>query len=156
MRPNNFNSRTSCEVRHVRTGFLVSQNRISTHAPLARCDPRGNSVCEHGQKFQLTHLLRGATTEISAPILDNSISTHAPLARCDVSTQSDRTRRTISTHAPLARCDRSACIPPLPSSNFNSRTSCEVRPDRRTGNRQEIADFNSRTSCEVRPEWEVR
>ena len=34
--------------------------------------------------------------------------------------------------------------------NFNSRTSCEVRP-RRSGEMLILHHFNSRTSCEVRP-----
>ena len=33
----------------------------------------------------------------------------------------------ISTHAPLARCDYSTTVIPVIISNFNSRTSCEVR-----------------------------
>ena len=79
-----FNSRTSCEVRPVhlvqRPGLLVV---ISTHAPLARCDVVSFSSSTLYCKFQLTHLLRGATVTFAA-----------------------------------------MCYPPK---NFNSRTSCEVR-----------------------------
>ena len=34
----NFNSRTSCEVRHFSQRSKISPISISTHAPLARCD----------------------------------------------------------------------------------------------------------------------
>ena len=34
----NFNSRTSCEVRRTRTIWACTRWKISTHAPLARCD----------------------------------------------------------------------------------------------------------------------
>ena len=79
---NNFNSRTSCEVRH-----------------LPQC-----CILDDWQ-FQLTHLLRGATNIgwISEKYLE--ISTHAPLARCDAVQQRVSLRLRISTHAPLARCD---------------------------------------------------
>ena len=78
--------------------------------------------------FQLTHLLRGATG----------------IARCSISAS------LISTHAPLARCDAVPDYRRRQSGDFNSRTSCEVRPDALM---QALADdnFNSRTSCEVRP-----
>ena len=61
--------------------------------------------------FQLTHLLRGATTGWDEGIRRIDISTHAPLARCDV-----------SPVLPFRPCLR----------HFNSRTSCEVRPRRRS------------------------
>ena len=79
---NNFNSRTSCEVRH-----------------LPQC-----CILDDWQ-FQLTHLLRGATNIgwISEKYLE--ISTHAPLARCDNRPFKNTLRLLISTHAPLARCD---------------------------------------------------
>ena len=55
-----FNSRTSCEVRLPDTWRLIPDADVSTHAPLARCD---KSMDFSGQrcKFQLAHLLRGAT-----------------------------------------------------------------------------------------------
>ena len=78
-----FNSRTSCEVRRGGGGGADRQH-ISTHAPLARCDsgrmffetrlcdfnsrtscevrPIPNGMRTLGQLFQLTHLLRGATS----------------------------------------------------------------------------------------------
>ena len=126
----NFNSRTSCEVRR-------------------------NPVLQHctRKEFQLTHLLRGATSGDRAEILQQRISTHAPLARCDskipaiapataISTHAPLARcdvpcacgcgtMIISTHAPLARCDTSIWTTGCGASNFNSRTSCEVRRKRR-------------------------
>ena len=135
--------------------MAYTTTKISTHAPLARCDPNINSTMPRGM-----------------------ISTHAPLARCDTgwtkfppelidfnSRTSCEVRRTgrpddagrldISTHAPLARCDprpresrswkpfqlthllrgatRALSRPCVSSTYFNSRTSCEVRLDHEYG-----------------------
>ena len=144
-----FNSRTSCEVRpapsssvrkppvfqltHLLRGATLldssaaTMSSISTHAPLARCDPmpaapirkslyfNSRTSCEvrlslsttmcPSSGFQLTHLLRGAT--------------------------------------PAAK--RAACC----QRHFNSRTSCEVRLSVKFGHPGNL-HFNSRTSCEVR------
>ena len=125
--------------------------QISTHAPLARCD-----------------------TASVADFASASISTHAPLARCDYHTVLRRACGScISTHAPLARCDTNPAAYGANKKDFNSRTSCEVRPIRRVGKQHvnlfqlthllrgatggavlppaDTQDFNSRTSCEVRP-----
>ena len=121
-----FNSRTSCEVRPT-----VHRNYSNT------------------TEFQLTHLLRGATlirsTSTSSVVISTHaplarcdavpiggadilrISTHAPLARCDIEAYRAMIAKGISTHAPLARCDWVAPWARRPNSNFNSRTSCEVR-----------------------------
>ena len=99
---------------------------ISTHAPLARCDPAPSI----GRRRML-------------------ISTHAPLARCDKTEMVDGQKQKISTHAPLARCDKDWVKLPWFSYDFNSRTSCEVRRGRHCGSTAG-SDFNSRTSCEVR------
>ena len=100
-----FNSRTSCEVRRGERNIFSFRIRISTHAPLARCDFA--IILSHLIfPFQLTHLLRGATTARRQSLGRPAISTHAPLARCD------------------AR--RRSCLPGI-WKNFNSRTSCEVR-----------------------------
>ena len=122
-----FNSRTSCEVRRARLGFL-RDGGISTHAPLARCD------C-------------GAANWPGY----SGISTHAPLARCDVDTSLEDHIYDISTHAPLARCDLRFLDCSFAGIHFNSRTSCEVRRSRDCPAGQSPANFNSRTSCEVRP-----
>ena len=56
------------------------------------------------------------------------ISTHAPLARCDEDFIARKSCFHISTHAPLARCDLYGNFLAICIVNFNSRTSCEVRP----------------------------
>ena len=56
-----FNSRTSCEVRRRRNFTFSLSQKISTHAPLARCDAGGHKPRTVEREFQLTHLLRGAT-----------------------------------------------------------------------------------------------
>ena len=120
-----FNSRTSCEVRH---------NRVKNSGQLV--------------KFQLTHLLRGATIAHFLTPLQLTISTHAPLARCDVTgTTGCTVYRFQLTH--LLRGATHPSYLRLPPRYFNSRTSCEVRLPTDQGFAGS-ADFNSRTSCEVR------
>ena len=95
-----FNSRTSCEVRHLRdiTGDWPAQ--ISTHAPLARCDA--------------THV---------RVKLEDGISTHAPLARCDdILLQIGYAFAEISTHAPLTRCDKNCYFLQVNLPRFFNRT----------------------------------
>ena len=100
--------------------------------------------------FQSTHLLRGATWLRYDDEKAKRISIHAPLARCDPKSANSATGRRISIHAPLARCDEPE-VPGIPDraisihaplarcdvifalifhflTNFNPRTSCEVRP----------------------------
>ena len=123
---------------------------ISTHAPLARCDNVPVAQIKYPE-FQLTHLLRGATKALLGAILRKPISTHAPLARCDdIPLFVFYKHPFISTHAPLARCDTVYWSTLCPSTNFNSRTSCEVRPSPWPAGFSPLY-FNSRTSCEVRP-----
>ena len=114
----------------VATQNAIAMTAISTHAPLARCDTgwgahqaegihfNSRTSCEvrrpntlttiRRRRFQLTHLLRGATTNYFDYDQAAEISTHAPLARCD----DDGQQRPGNLH------------------HFNSRTSCEVRPGR--------------------------
>ena len=101
--------------------------KISTHAPLARCDNRWLAVRSLSGRFQLTHLLRGATARGygSGEPVEFQL-TH------------------LLRGATLAASGYSDF-----SSYFNSRTSCEVRPSR-IAKTKGLANFNSRTSCEVR------
>ena len=133
--------------------WQLSLEFISTHAPLARCDhtcrraqtPHGDfnsrTSCEVRQPrtvererdllFQLTHLLRGATSA------------------CHMCYDSTRFQL---TH--LLRGATHACVGAgTASGHFNSRTSCEVRPIRARARNSGI-NFNSRTSCEVRHGWQ--
>ena len=103
--PSHFNSRTSCEVRralNIAGGIGIW---ISTHAPLARCDIIDNRHTSNDFKFQLTHLLRGATR------MGDYLRTH-------MGNFNSRT----SCEVRLPR--HGYCNFVL---NFNSRTSCEVR-----------------------------
>ena len=100
-----FNSRTSCEVRHcgpptseLRRNF---NSRTSCEVRLIVTIPQTIAGI-----FQLTHLLRGATSQQIKDLQAQQISTHAPLARCDKrGSFSPWQSSFISTHAPLARCD---------------------------------------------------
>ena len=99
-----FNSRTSCEVR---PGTLAQTTTIdiSTHAPLARCDWNPGAMCA-ACRFQLTHLLRGATSRYRNAferMMDFNSRTSCEVRRTSIS---------------MAVCG---------ALNFNSRTSCEVR-----------------------------
>ena len=60
-----FNPRTSCEVR---PGLRLEYSKlglVSIHAPLARCDMDFQQFLTASKAFQSTHLLRGATLDIS-------------------------------------------------------------------------------------------
>ena len=125
------------------------------------------------QRFQLTHLLRGATrqpAEGGGTGKNFNSRTSCEVRRTNLPTRTNAIRfqlthllrgatgsgnaeihvGDISTHAPLARCDLPVRIryPVIPS-HFNSRTSCEVRHAAHSDALQ-MLDFNSRTSCEVR------
>ena len=129
--PPNFNSRTSCEVRH---GHLRRQYRrhhefqlthllrgataqqiaalngmtISTHAPLARCDTFA-AISLTSSQFQLTHLLRGATQHHQHATTAIIFQLTHLLRGATVINTDIRDIIVISTHAPLARCD--PCCP---------------------------------------------
>ena len=145
----NFNSRTSCEVRRAIPHQAAPPPEISTHAPLARCDVNSFIPFSYSISFQLTHLLRGATTAGQITPRRNQISTHAPLARCDRSTSLTMRATRISTHAPLARCDQR--YRNHPGFGHISTHAPLARCDPGALHRADAdADFNSRTSCEVR------
>ena len=99
-----FNSRTSCEVRPFAVDLFVPGSNFNSRTS---CEVRPKHCCDPTRhtRFQLTHLLRGATSLTLQLGITVRISTHAPLARCDV----------MATVARGVHCD------------FNSRTSCEVR-----------------------------
>ena len=169
-----FNPRTSCEVR-LRSAHILVQFRIYFN-PRTSCEVRPFSLlslplllhhfnprtsCEvrpwqflhikSGERFQSTHLMRGATGLIRG---------------------GDTRRDIISIHAPHARCDSRPVIARRRIKHFNPRTSCEVRlPNiwERTWMRWQFQSthlmrgatwsgcsragayhFNPRTSCEVR------
>ena len=121
-----FNSRTSCEVRHQKTrrgsGNADFNSRTSCEVRHIR-----SWQTPHTVRFQLTHLLRGATIDLDGEDYNELISTHAPLARCDDRVAAVVELEKISTHAPLARCDLCSTNNCPLYNDFNSRTSCEVR-----------------------------
>ena len=113
----------------VATQNAIAMTAISTHAPLARCDTgwgahqaegihfNSRTSCEvrrpntlttiRRRRFQLTHLLRGATGQTAA--------------RAD--------RPTVDFNSRTSCEVRPVPVPALScTSDFNSRTSCEVRP----------------------------
>ena len=86
-----------------RTGLYTGQ-KISTHTPLARCDPNRCHTGRGTSRFLLTHLLRGVTDGTVVTWGDIAISTHTPLARCDPNLEQQRKH----------------------TRDFYSHTSCEV------------------------------
>ena len=124
---------------------------ISTHAPRARCDvfisqfsPPAYHISTHAPRARCDKANR-------AEAKSHPISTHAPRARCDVIWRTKLKIQSISTHAPRARCDVGPWKIDYLASDFNSRTSCEVRLCA-IGLFPAAFYFNSRTSCEVRPQ----
>ena len=122
-----FNPRTPCGVR------LPSIYTLTTPA-----------------EFQSTHPLRGATKAQTAPRSQSQISIHAPLAGCDFTTEKSSVEsNNISIHAPLAGCDNKACT--WESSNSISihapLAGCDLLYPKA---KQFSEDFNPRTPCGVR------
>ena len=77
-----FNSRTSCEVRHDVDQDTMLAILISTHAPLARCDTAAVAAGLGRAYFnsRTSCEVRRCSFDICRGL---RISTHAPLARCD-------------------------------------------------------------------------
>ena len=147
----NFNPRTPCGVRHLRSPRLIAMAgisihaplagcdanmaalldlaTISIHAPLAGCDPAPNAIFRRRVVFQSTHPLRGATIDQKGK--EPKVVHFNPRTPCGVRRVVGRVwgiPAQISIHAPLAGCD---CLPrrsPRRPGNFNPRTPCGVRP----------------------------
>ena len=101
--------------------------------------------------FQLTHLLRGATDREEGQRREN-ISTHAPLARCDSPQCGKTTKRPPFQLTHLLRGATCKLIRHIREETFQLthllRGATHAYASRRTDRRY----FNSRTSCEVRPQ----
>ena len=78
------------------------------------------------------------------------ISTHAPLARCDGNAGAGQSAAEFQLTHLLRGATGLVRDVDYKIYNFNSRTSCEVRPGRPSEDLRDNANFNSRTSCEVR------
>ena len=147
-------------------------DEISTHAPLARCDANSTTDTIRPAGFQLTHLLRGATsappppTPSSLPFqLTHLLRGATGLPRwlrtgrrdfnsrtsCEVRPGFPHRHRRPGHFNSRTSCEVRRCSPKSITCwpDFNSRTSCEVRR-RLSARRHQPLDFNSRTSCEVR------
>ena len=74
--------------------------------------------------FTPTRWLRGG---LEVQYLNSDISIHAPHTRCDLFFSAEIFRNIISIHAPHTRCDRAKKQQAIDTSNFNPRTSYEVR-----------------------------
>ena len=112
--------------------------------------PSGAESLSHlSSEFQSTHPLRGATASVLYTRFTMIISIHAPLAGCDLEQRLSKGGNKISIHAPLAGCDRSVGAPACPSTYFNPRTPCGVRPKPKD-NQCRYSNFNPRTPCGVR------
>ena len=166
-----FNSRSSCEERPIPSSSIIGFHQVSTHAPHARSDAFLDEGVHVKLLFQLTLLMRGATSRLKLAVsltqfqltllmrgatrerglLSNStrVSTHAPHARSDVRLLGLILNIFVSTHAPHARSDLYRHHLSSTHPRFNSRSSCEERRRYQTAI-LEISSFNSRSSCEER------
>ena len=154
-----FNPRTPCGVRpwlrapwgHGRRFQSTHPLRGATRFPRARCGSsqfqsthplRGaTSIAkagEHSKKaFQSTHPLRGATDRVCKRGACGSISIHAPLAGCDANRQT-------------ALCSF--------AQNFNPRTPCGVRRERRPDVYTDtaISIHAPLAGCDCREKWSLK
>ncbi len=145
-----FNPRTSCEVRLSVASGVSYKLEISIHAPRVRCDPFSALIAASTKNFnpRTSCEVRPADEIDVAP--GTYISIHAPRVRCDICWVMVASVPQISIHAPRVRCDNEIGLTDEQVSNFNPRTSCEVRPYGPGHRFVNIKYFNPRTSCEVR------
>ena len=146
---NYFNSRTSCEVRpRPRYGNLRWCRFQLTHLLRGATDGEVHTVYPR-LGFQLTHLLRGATRTLGQKAKQQRFQLTHLLRGATPNYLATLAMLPISTHAPLARCDLKKMK--APTINGISTHAPLARCDQ-FGRRQPLprGHFNSRTSCEVR------
>ncbi len=125
--PVDFYSHTPCGVQP--SPFLISDHiiPISTHTPLAGCNRHRRGRNRAGDRFLLTHPLRGATTFLKNWGKRYRISTHTPLAGCNLWRGILHHHACISTHTPLAGCNEKLIITQTDGTDFYSHTPCGVQ-----------------------------
>ena len=102
----NFNPRTSCEVRHDLFHMVHIPNCISIHAPRVRCDPFSKYHCAFPRNFNPRTSCEVRPVRSQLEVLASLISIHAPRVRCDSHTDFHSCfLKPISIHAPRVRCD---------------------------------------------------
>ena len=128
-RHDNFNPRTSCEVRLL---FFLGESQCVHFNPRTSCEVRL-------QRFVIVncifHFNPRTSCEVRPPkppwnFHKQWISIHAPRVRCDFPSGNGWIlSKRISIHAPRVRCDSRNHCSSVQRMYFNPRTSCEVRPE---------------------------
>ena len=122
---------------------------ISTHTPHAGCDLTTIILYHRYPKFQLTHPMRGATTNAPSVTSVKSFQLTHPMRGATQGIPLILPLDQISTHTPHAGCDSVWCRHYSQGADFNSHTPCGVR-------RvfvylvSTLLYFNSHTPCGVR------
>ena len=147
---NNFNPRTSYEMRRYEVKESEKATDISIHAPRLRCDSSFviplMAACYFNPRtsYEMRHLkdprfIYDTTISIHAPRMRCDlikaesefwklvISIHAPRMRCDDGVSKETMAELISIHAPRMRCDFTKEFWDRALSHFNPRTSYEMR-----------------------------
>ena len=134
-RTNDYKIKISIHAPRMRCDSLqkceATHYKISIHAPRMRCDDMIAWTWNSSEKFQSTHLVWDATSPFISNISCIGISIHAPRMRCDVFGDEHF----------------------MGTTNFNPRTSYEMRRDAFFKCSMHLNDFNPRTSYEMRPFW---
>ena len=127
-----FNPRTPCGVRHGCRACCGGGGLFQSTHPL-RGATRVETIYLIPMIFQSTHPLRGATTPFVVDNDSKAISIHAPLAGCDTLVMHGRALLEIfqSTH-PLRGATLLRPYGRRGRKNFNPRTPCGVRQQKRT------------------------
>ena len=102
-------------------------------ALLEMCMIEGNAYLRN--RFQFTHLLRGATYLLCHFFCMVLFQFTHLLRGATIARLLLRAMIYVSIHAPLARCDAPGATDTTKLTGFNSRTSCEVRPSESVINR---------------------
>ena len=118
-------------------GLLRNSKRRLHFNPRAPCGARqsGTPIAHATTPFQSTHPLRGATVTSTSARLDLTLfqSTH-PLRGATMDAEGTLIYYDISIHAPLAGCDLILLALANGLVDFNPRTPCGVRQQKRTKN----------------------
>ena len=128
---------------------LFISNKVSTHAPHARCDYKRRAYPSSFISFYSRTPCEVRLGAYWYSYAITPVSTHAPHARCDLLLFSYILFSSVSTHAPHARCDITTTEDYLEHVSFYSRTPCEVWQQNLLKHSWSQR-FYSRTPCEVR------
>ena len=143
-----FNPRSPCGERHQPLDVRMSSSIISIHAPRAGSDAIAPISAQVRPKFQSTLPVRGATRVCIAAHSDKAFQSTLPVRGATFRAEYPLMRCVvISIHAPRAGSDQSLrCIQAF-KPDFNPRSPCGERRSILRPQHVPALDFNPRSPC---------